>query len=363
MESDLVKKQQHGGNLVGHHLSWMVVAVIQQAQQIIFRGVIHVEFMGSHRTALHADAEDFGLHRHIDLAFVVSAGQNLIQGVLKPGSGGCPVSRNIFKPIRNPDIHGHRIAKLWRDVLGNFQAGCAVIDPELSYVPNLAGQSAVGCLGVGKTGWIKINSHTSLPGVFHPFFKVLRLNLVPVNLLAFLKNGVAGVEVDPVFSGNQFQGLVHVRHQFLWCPGSSRVIPCGLNSSWQSPCPVKSHHVVSLPAVHGNRNPLQGLQGLVRIHSHGLVHFSCRFIPLFYCHLSFSSLSLFSQTPEHPSLAPSPRYYENFIAAGDLSSGIPNAPATYFLLWRHLKLGMGVIEGKILASNPHIRDCCPHWSP
>ena len=137
---------------------------------------------------------------------------------------------------------------------------------------------------------------------------MLRLQLVSVCPLALFKYGIACMKVDSVCSRNQAERLVHIGHQLFRCSCASRVVSGRLNPAGKCACPVKSNYIVSLPAVHGNRNIFQGLQGGVRIHTDCTVNFLCGFISLFYCHdiiLLFLILSVPPVSPDGiPALNP-----------------------------------------------------------
>ncbi len=79
---------------------------------------------------------------------------------------------------------------------------------------------------------------------------------------------VEGMQVQPVFPGNQRISLLQVRAQFIWRAGLARVIPRGHQSATQRAAKVfKSAHVIALPAMEGNGNAGQRFQGDVHVHS------------------------------------------------------------------------------------------------
>ena len=102
---------------------------------------------------------------------------------------------------------------------------------------------------MGKEGGIKIDPHASLLCKLHPLCEMPGYKLIAVRMLSLLKNGIACVQVQLLFSRHQSKGLVHVLHQLLRCLRPSRIIAGCLDSSGEGTVVVKSGHVISLPAV------------------------------------------------------------------------------------------------------------------
>ena len=80
--------------------------------------------------------------------------------------------------------------------------------------------------------------------------------------------GVAGVQVQPMSSGNQRQSFVQVRTQFVGRAGLAQVVA----GHGQAPAQflaalLETADIVALPAVQGNRYAGQHTQGRVHIHA------------------------------------------------------------------------------------------------
>ena len=200
------------------------MAAVQQAHNTPGSRIVHIELMGAHGTALHADAEHLGFHCDKHLALIVIHGQNLVQGVLKPGPGAHSVSRNILESVRNPDIHGAGASQLLGKVLGYAHTGLTVVNPEFSDFGILTGQSGILSLWMGEHGGVKIQSQASLLSKFHPICKVSWFQCISVHFFPILENGVAGMKVDSVPARNQVKRLVNIRHKLLGIPGLSRIV-------------------------------------------------------------------------------------------------------------------------------------------
>ena len=48
MESDLVVEEQHGGNLVGHHLGRMIMTVVHQADDAVSCSIVDGKLAGTY---------------------------------------------------------------------------------------------------------------------------------------------------------------------------------------------------------------------------------------------------------------------------------------------------------------------------
>ena len=108
------------------------MARIEQAHESVLRGVIHVEFMGTNRVGLNADAEDLTLDGIRDILAVILDGQDLIKRFLEARTRSDAVSRHILHTIGDPDVVERRDAEFLAEVIGDFAAGLAMINPEIA---------------------------------------------------------------------------------------------------------------------------------------------------------------------------------------------------------------------------------------
>ena len=115
---------------------------------------------------------------------------------------------------------------------------------------------------------IEIQPQPPFSGVIHPRLEMLGLQLVPIRPVFRRHNGVAGMQVQPFFPGDQAAGLVEIGSQFFEGSGLSGIIACGLNAAGKGlPGIFQASHIVPLPAVDADRNFLQSGNSCVRIHA------------------------------------------------------------------------------------------------
>ena len=138
---------------------------------------------------------------------------------------------------------------------------------------------------MGEERGVEVDAHIPLLGERHPLGEMLWLNPVPVNELAGLEDGIAGVEVQLLLTGHQTQCLVHVLHQLLRGLGLSGVVSSGLDASGQRAVMVEADDIVSLPTVerHGGLHAL--LDGCLHVHAVGGVNLFCGLKSFLCCHI------------------------------------------------------------------------------
>ena len=169
-----------------------------------------------------------------------------------------------------------------------------MVDPELPclLVGACKGQPVLYPV-VGKEGGVKINSHIPFFGKGHPLCKMLRPDFISVHKLPFLKDGIAGMEIQLLFARHQPKRLIHVLHQFFGGSCFPGIIPRGLYAAGQGSVMVKANHIIPLPAVKGNRDLLQPGDGLIRVHSYFCIPFLCGLISFSLIHHFTLLLSVF----------------------------------------------------------------------
>ena len=82
VEGQLFGEQEQGGDFIRNHFRWVVVAVIQQAEDAVFGGIVHVKLMGADGIGFQSQAEDFGFHGIVKDGAVQFFGENFVQGFL-----------------------------------------------------------------------------------------------------------------------------------------------------------------------------------------------------------------------------------------------------------------------------------------
>ena len=180
------------------------MTIIHQTDDAVLCRIVYGKFTGTYGVGLKTDTEHLGLQTYINLTLVIRNGQDLVQRVFKSCSGSQTVCRNILVSIRDPDIHSTGNASLFCKILGDTDAGLSMTDPELAGLFVRAGKSQiVFYLRMCKIGGVEIKPQSSFFCKLDPFCKMLRLQLVSVHKLTRLKNRIACMKVQFVFTGNE----------------------------------------------------------------------------------------------------------------------------------------------------------------
>ncbi|MBA7661675.1 hypothetical protein ES703_69695 [subsurface metagenome] len=102
-------------------------------------------------------------------------------------------------------------------------AALHVFDPELTDLFILATQGEPGfCPRMGETGRVEINLDGILLGPIHPTLIMLWLYLVPVDSF-FSEITIHGVQVQPLFSGNEGKSFFQVHPELFERPRFARI--------------------------------------------------------------------------------------------------------------------------------------------
>ena len=118
---------------------------------------------------------------------------------------------------------------------------------------------------VGEEGGVEIKAHSAILRELYPGGEVTGLDGVPANRLAVGNDGVAGVEVDLLCTGDEGERLVHICHKLLGGGSLAGVVTRGLDAARKLRLAVESNDVVALPAVDGNGNLCKDLDRLVGV--------------------------------------------------------------------------------------------------
>ena len=152
------------------------MAVVQEAEDVVLGGVVHVELVGAHGVGFQADAEDLGLHGVTDVLGVQLFGENLVQGVFQPLTGPQAVGGDVLIAVGDPNVVERELSQLFSEILGNLPAAFAVLHPEMAdgFVRIGQGQ-AVGGFRMGEQRGIEVQSQSPVFRKIHPCGEVLRL--------------------------------------------------------------------------------------------------------------------------------------------------------------------------------------------
>ena len=139
--------------------------------------------------------------------------------------------------------------------------------------------------GVREDGGVEVQTAAVLLSQLDPLSEVAGLQLVALDGLAGLADGVVGVDVDLVGTGDQGQSLVQVSEDLLGVAGDAGVVTGGLDTAGQGTHTLKAVDIVCLPAVHGNADILHLGESCLGVHTDLGVHFLGGEITLVLIHL------------------------------------------------------------------------------
>ena len=97
------------------------------------------------------------------------------------------------------------------------------------------------------------------------------LERVAVDEAVLAEDRVVGVEVEAVRAGDEREGLLDVGHQLLRVAGAAGVVAGRLDAAGERAVVVEADDVVALPAVHGDMELSEGLQGGLDVDAEVLV--------------------------------------------------------------------------------------------
>ena len=107
---------------------------------------------------------------------------------------------------------------------------------------------------------------------------MLRLQLVAVDILTGLENGVAGVKVELQLAGAEGYDLVDISHKLLGRSRLAGIVAGRLDAAGKRTVVVEADDVVALPAVQGYRDLLQLCDCGVGVYTELCVNFFCGFV-------------------------------------------------------------------------------------
>ncbi len=240
----------------------------------------------SRRIGLHTNTKYLRLYTGFYFCPVVRLRKYLLDRLLITHPGTQTIRRHILETVTRPDVHNTGNSCLFRKILRNTDTRFAVFNPEPAHLRIRTGKrQSVLHHRMREKSRVKIQSHAFFLRKRNPSLKMLRLQPVTVCVFSFRKNRIARMYIDLLFTGDQGNGLIHIRHQFFRRPRLARIISRSLNTAGQRAVMVKACYIVALPAVHGNRHPFQSLQRGIRIHPDCRKDFFCRDVSFCCCHV------------------------------------------------------------------------------
>ena len=108
-----------------------------------------------------------------------------------------------------------------------------MLHPESSGALVGTGQGLGVAFGMGEKGRVEVTAHATRLAKFHPFGKMLGLELVAIDPTAvfLIKNGIAGVKIELYRAGHERDDLINILHQLRGSGCLARVIARGLNTA------------------------------------------------------------------------------------------------------------------------------------
>ena len=83
---------------------------------------------------------------------------------------------------------------------------------------------------MGEEGGVEINPQIILLRKIDPRVKMAGFELIPVHLFA-AGHGIAGVQIDALFAGDEADGLFEIHHELFGGTGLAGIVAGGLNAS------------------------------------------------------------------------------------------------------------------------------------
>jgi len=282
VEQQVRHELQNRADLGGDDLGRVEVAGVQRVQDAAGQRVGQHELVGAHGVALDAQPEELGFHRvlfHIHLA----RGKNRVQRLqhARPGRGG--VGGHVLISVWHPEVDGGGLAQRLSERRGDLAAALAVLDPEVPDAFVRAGQceAALG-LRVREVGRVEVEAQPPLLGPAEPVLEVFDGVGVPVHSAVALF-GVIGVQVQLFATRDELQRLIEVGAQFVAVSGATGVIARGGDATGSAAGGAfTAEYIVSLPAVHRNRDLGTQLHRIVDIDTMILINLARVFKALGY---------------------------------------------------------------------------------
>ena len=177
VQGDLREEGQQCRDFVADHLGGVIVAVVHQGDAFagIHGGVAQGELCTAHGVALHADAEHLAFDAGLDLGKIKGLRENFVDGLLVAHARPEAVSGDVLEAVPCPDVHGDHTAQLFCKVLGDTDAGFAVLDPEAAGLLVGGTERQRITLAMGKERRVEVRAEAVLFAEFHPRGVVLRL--------------------------------------------------------------------------------------------------------------------------------------------------------------------------------------------
>ena len=149
-------------------------------------------------------------------------------------------------------------------------------DPEITDFLVGVRQCQTVCLhGVREESGIEIQLDIVCGGKVEPCVEMLRLDLIARDRC--VGNGIDGMQIDALGTGNERKHLLKVSHQLGGTACLAGIVAGRLNTAGQCALRLKACDIVALPAVDRNGDTAAQLNGGLRVHTHLRVACFCVF--------------------------------------------------------------------------------------
>ena len=148
----------------------------------------------------------------------------------------------------NPNIHDTGVALIGSHCISYSAATLCVLNPKVANGLVGVGKRKTSALGVRETRGIEVKLHVSFFCPFHPTLEMFYLHLVAVHKLS-AELSVSFMEIQTHVSCEKTRNLVNVLTQLVDVACFAGIITCGLNTARSSFVALKTHNVISLPAM------------------------------------------------------------------------------------------------------------------
>ena len=202
----------------------MVVPRVEAEQLLPRDAVAKVKLTRPHRAALAADPEELGLDRVEVVLDRERFLEDRVERIGQPLAGREPVGRSVLEAVGHPDIRHAGRAEGLAHRGPDFPRSSAVFDPKLpDTAVGVRQREAVGGLGMAEAGGIEVEPHATLLGPGDPAGEVRGVDLIAVDLPA-AEFPVEGVQIKPVFPGDDGHRRVEIPPQLVGRAGAARVV-------------------------------------------------------------------------------------------------------------------------------------------
>ena len=231
MQQQALMELKEGGNLVGNPLGRVEMSHIQTEQFLSAQRIRAVKLHRPRHVLLATDPEELRLNRVQAQLFVRNlGGKNLVIRFSQSRTGRPSIPREILQTVRNPVVVYANSALRLAHRRCDLSAGDAVLHPK--FTDSLIGtgkREAIGRLGMGEVGGIKIQGNLPALGPVHPVLEVGEIHGIPIHLL-LSGLGIKSMNIDPMNTRHERKDLFKIHPHLIPVTRLAWIVSSGLNS-------------------------------------------------------------------------------------------------------------------------------------